>query len=540
MQIELHLYDSGFDVKYQPRHKGMADDLLDLIKVFSPQYLAKRKVCNMKGWDIPRRLIVQYWCCNKQETQANGDLHIDAVPYGLLSIVKRWISNSKIPAKMVNCLDKNKGLLKAINTKLKNKYDLRGYQIGAAEGLMEKPFGLCKAITGSGKTRIMRAVVTNINQPTVILMYSKSLVNQWYASFADIGIKPMRVYEGKVKAGDNNNIIIATFQSMCKPKMLKKSIYWVGYGDEDKSPFQALHPRLDPGLHEERSAKIAKLLPGFPECIKMIVVDEAHTAPSITYYSTLLCFNPIWCYGCTATPYRESGDTLMMYAMFSDRIVEVEFEDVEEFLTVPSLIQIEVTSYLGQQDIEEQQEFLMGSEFVHLLCSDIFRLRIIARVAEVAHREGKQFLIVCGYVWLVEAVDKLLRLRCIFSALVAGTYNSKEKDRERIKAGLADRSLPGVIATTTFDVGIDVPTLEVIIFAYPFGSKTRVIQRTGRVARSSADKPTSTVVDIVDTLFGRTKTLADKRAKILKEEFHMDVTGVIPQHQIEQLLPNML
>ena len=540
MQIDLYLNDNGFDLKYQPRDKGMESDLLDIITVFNPQYLAKRKVCNMKGWDIPRRLIVKFQCCDSNEQLDDGKRYVKGIPYGLLSLVKKFITQNKIPTKVINNLRANIEMMLAVNSRLTNAYDLRGYQVGAAESMLEKPFGLCKAITGSGKTRIMRAVVTAINRPTVILMYSKSLVNQWYAQFVEIGIEPMRVYEGKVKSGKNNNIIIATFQSMCKQGLVQKSIYWVGNKDENKSLTQPLHPRLTPGLHAVRSEKIKKLLPGFPECVKMVVVDEAHTAPSITYYSTILCFHPIWCYGCTATPYREAGDTLMMYAMFSDRIVEVEFDDVEEFLTVPSLIQIDVTKYLTQQDIAEQQEFLMGSDFVRLICSDILRLMVVARVADVAHQAGKQFLLVCGYVWLVEALDKMLRSRNIFSAIVAGNVNGKEKDRERVKAGLANRSLAGVIATTTFDVGIDVPTLEVIIFAYPFGSKTRVIQRTGRVARSADDKETSTVIDIVDSIFHRTKVLADKRAKILKDEFQMEVAAVIPQDQIEQLLPKML
>lgn len=540
MQIELYLNDNGFDMKYQPRDGGMKEDLLDLITVFNPQYLAKRRVCNMKGWDIPRGLIVKFQCCDSKEATDDGRLYVKGVPYGLLSIVKKFIKQCKIPTKVINNLDINAEMVKAVNTKLANKYDLRDYQVEAAEEMLAKPFGLCKAITGSGKTRIMRAVILAINRPTVILMYSKSLVNQWYAQFKEIGIEPMRVYEGKVKSGKNNNIIIATFQSMGKQGLVQKSIYWLGRKDEDRSLTQPLHPRLTPGLHKIREAKIQKLLPGFPECVKMVVVDEAHTAPSITYYSTILCFHPIWCYGCTATPYREAGDTLMMYAMFSDRIVDVEFESVEKFLTVPSLVQIDVSNYLAQQEIEEQQEYLMGADFVHLLCSDIFRLIVIARVTDVVHQSGKQFLIVCGYVWLVEAIDKLLRTRHIYSAIVAGTSNSTEKARERVKKALANRTLPGVIATTTFDVGIDVPTLEVIIFAYPFGSKTRVIQRTGRVARSSDDKDTSTVIDIVDSIFHRTKSLADKRAKILKEEFHMEVAEVIPQGSIEQLLPKML
>ena len=542
MQLDLYLKDNAFSVVYQVEDTGVADDFLELFTVMNPQYIARRKICNMKGWDMPRALICSFLLCSSCEHITVGgksSIAIADIPYGLLSVLKKFIKMHKINTKVHDQLVDNKVMLTAKDVTLANTFDLREYQIDGAAGMLHLPYGLCKAVTGSGKTRIMSAIAMNLDCPVIILMYSKSLVNQWHAQFQNMGIDPMRVYEGKVKAGKDNHIIIATFQSMCKKGMVKKSIYWRSDSDEGELTRVPLHPRLDPGLHEGRLAKIQKLLPGFPECIKAVMVDEAHSAPSITYYSALQCFNPIWRYGCTATPYREGGDTLMMYAMFSDRIVDIDFQEVKNYLTIPTLVQVEFNTYLMPKEIEQKQEYLMGADFVHLLCSDMFRLLMIVKLAELVASKDKQFLIVCGYQWLVDAVNDQLVARGIEAEVVAGQVNQKEKDREVVKARLAARETSGVISTTTFDVGVDVPTLEVVIFAYPFSSKTRIIQRVGRVARQAARKSAAWVIDIVDVNFERTVMSAKKRASVLKDEFEMK-SITIPQGKVGETLGKML
>lgn len=540
MQIDIYLKDSAFSIIYQGKDSGRCHDLVELFTVINPQYVARRKLCNMKGWEMPKALICSYVLCSDLKSitvEGKTTITIEDIPYGLLSILKKFIKRNKISTNVVPQLVTNTKLLTAKNIPLANKYDLRDYQIDAAERMLALPYGLCKAVTGSGKTRIMTAIAASLNVPTVILMYSKSLVNQWYDQFKSIGIEPMRVYEGKVKKGKNNNIIVGTFQSMCEKGMVKKGIYWRHHGGPITQV--PLNPRLNPGLHGGRLAKIKKLLPGFPECVKAVMVDEAHSAPSITYYSALQCFNPIWRYGCTATPYREGGDTLMMYAMFSDRIVDVDFQKVKNYLTIPTLVQVEFDTYLMPQDINEKEKYLMGADFVRLLCSDMFRLLMIVKVAELVSQYNRQFLIVCGYMWLVNAVNEQLIALGIHADVVAGETNIKEKDREAVKARLANRESPGVISTTTFDVGVDVPTLEVVIFAYPFNSKTRVIQRVGRVARKAAEKTSSLVIDIVDVNFDRTKQSAANRARILADEFEMKKV-TIPQGKVGEELRKML
>lgn len=533
-KITLHIYDNDFTLKYQNLNSIDARLLMKQLRMTSPEYLNRRKLADMKGWTISPRLIASFSICSNYKCYKDVDTEsvINGIPLGLLGIIIKWAKCSKIKVSVINCLVKNTEFLKSTNVPLEQVFDLRQYQIDAAKELLTKPMGLCKAITGAGKTRIMSAVAIAIGKPVVFLMYSKTLVPQWEAQFKKMGYSPTTVYEGKVRVGKDPWIIIGTFQSIGAQNYDPKKVWWIIRNNRQRTDVP-LHSRILFDLHPGRTQKIAESLPGYPDCIKTLIVDEAHTAPALTYYSTASAFGPIYKYGCTATPMRESGDTLLLHAIFSDRVVSVNYKEVAKHLVVPELIHINVRTYLGSGVIEKQLEEMYGNDYTKMLCSDIFRLTTVVSIAKHLMQRGIQVLIVCGYMWYVEEMSQLLDKKEFKYEIVAGKINQKVKERNLVKQKLANKEIDGVITTTTFDVGVDVPSLQAILWAYPFTSSIKTIQRAGRVARQSEGKSRSMVIDLVDINLPKAVAMARKRAKVLKESFKINVAQVLDETEID-------
>ena len=120
--------------------------------------------------------------------------------------------------------------------------------------------------------------------------------------------------------------------------------------------------------------------------------------------------------------------------------------------------------------------------------------------------------------------------------VIAGSTNLTVKDRQHVNKMLKNRELHGVLTTTTYDVGVDVPSIEAVVFAYPFSSSIKTIQRTGRAARQNPGKTRSFVIDINDSLLPRCKIMAEKRKNILVQEFELETAEPIEAYELEEKL----
>ena len=229
-----------------------------------------------------------------------------------------------------------------------------------------------------------------------------------------------------------------------------------------------------------------------------------------------------------------------MYAAFSDRMVTVPFEEVSKYLVIPKLINISVTSYLEQQKLTTMLGELFGNEYTKLLCSDIMRLNVLIQILKVLMEQGIQFVVVCGYMWYVKLIMQVLDQQKFKYHVVAGKINNKVKDREIVKKDLLDGKVSGVVTTTTYDVGVDVPSLQAMVFAYPFMSSIKTIQRAGRVARQAENKTRSLIIDMVDLPFEKTVNMAKLRAKLLKNEFGIELATTIPAYMVDEELTKYL
>jgi len=145
--------------------------------------------------------------------------------------------------------------------------ELRSLQSPVVKSCLSKDFGLLEAPTGSGKTAMGLYMIAERKQPTLIVVHTKELLNQWLdrieqflrIPLADIGV----IGSGRFKIG--KQITVSMIQTLVK--------------------------------------KVDQVTPH----VGYLLLDECHRAPTLQYVKAIKAFDCKYMTGLTATPWRRDG-----------------------------------------------------------------------------------------------------------------------------------------------------------------------------------------------------------------------------------------
>lgn len=148
--------------------------------------------------------------------------------------------------------------------------------------------GVIVAPPASGKTIIGLKIIANKQQPALIVVHHKQLMEQWMERLETfLGIPKHeigKIGQGKSKPG--KQITIATIQSLAKEAEKPDSL-------ELKNAFGT------------------------------ILIDECHHIPAETYRHVIQQFSSYYLYGLTATPFRKYNDGKLIFVHLGEIIAEI-------------------------------------------------------------------------------------------------------------------------------------------------------------------------------------------------------------------------
>lgn len=149
--------------------------------------------------------------------------------------------------------------------------NLYTYQEDALEITDKKDFGVIVAPPGSGKTIMGLELITRKQQPALIIVHRKQLLDQWVDRIQSfLGIPKKEI--GQIATAKNHcigkKITIAMIQSLVKLDDVKE----------------------------------------FANSFGTIIIDECHHIPAKTFREAIINFNAYYLYGLTATPIRKNND----------------------------------------------------------------------------------------------------------------------------------------------------------------------------------------------------------------------------------------
>jgi len=373
---------------------------------------------------------------------------------GLIPRVKEYCERNDIDLK-VNSDDWH---LKPSRKKLKLPgITFRPDQLESIYAVAEKQRGLIIAPTGSGKTILALGVASMFPKARIlVLCHSNSIIRQTFKkardeyNFTDISIF------GAGSKDISGRISFGTIQTMVNmdPK---------DYGAE----------------------------------FDIVIVDECHHIAPNGQYETVLSklLSPIRI-GFTATKPKEELRALVVEGLMGPIIGELTVQEGIDLdiLAVPTIKLVPVPFNKTIADKNRSYTAIYKAAIVEnrarnrLVIKNAYErvskdMSVLIMIKEIAHGDR-----------LMELGKSLYDMKLEFVRGAVGLV-----DREYIQNCLNDKSMKCVICSSVWREGIDIPSLDTVIYASGGMSDTMTLQVIGRGLRRTKTKDTVEIVDFLDT-----------------------------------------
>ena len=401
----------------------------------NPEYIARQRMGRYVG-GTPEQIE-----CLLERADGWAEL-----PRGAVVLLRRRMSAACITI----TFEDRRCLLPPLN--LRADIELRPYQTEAVRCMVRGVQGSVVMPCGGGKTATGTAAIAAIRQPSLVIVHTHDLVDQWRGSIQRIlGIKAGVVAGGVNEPGP---ITVATVQTLV---------------------------RLEPAAMADLAARFG-----------CVITDECHHAPASTFQTVLAQLPAHFRFGLTATPEREDGLTPLLDLTIGPRLFEVGYQDLVDggYLQAPEVRPVYSSftfDYAGPEDHHRCLDALVRDEP---------RNDLVADLAAGEVRTGHTVLVLSGRVAHCRRLGQLLRERGVAAEVLVGATG--KKDRRSILQRLRDGQVPAVVASTLADEGLDVPRLDRIVLAFPGRTRGRTAQRLGRIMRPHPGKDGAVLFDIVD------------------------------------------
>lgn len=350
---------------------------------------------------------------------------------------------------------------------------LKPFQTVAVKDMLLHDSGVLSSGTGSGKTVMALYLIAERKQPTLIIVHTKELLNQWIDRIEQfLGIPADEVGiigAGKFTLGDR--ITVGMVQTLCKRV------------DEVKGLFGH------------------------------VIVDECHRCPSKTFSDVVTSFDAKYLLGLSATAYRRDGLGRVIYLYLGDKRHEVK---KAELLDLGHLCQAQVIWHETAFDtcLDASTEY---SKVLSELTQDLSRNRQICNDVAGDDCQGIKLVLSDRRDHCTELHRILKEDHGIEATVLTGGLTAKE--REVVTEKINNSTVKVLICTgQLIGEGYDLPALETLFLATPIKFSGRLIQYVGRVLRPSPGKDRAVIHDYADINVGVLGHSARARATVYHNE----------------------
>lgn len=318
---------------------------------------------------------------------------------------------------------------------------LRTHQELAVAAASKKDMGVIVAPPGAGKTIIALKIIADKQQPALIIVHRKQLMDQWIEraeTFLEIPNHEIgRIGQGKSKIG--KKLTVATIQT------LAKELPRVGYGVLDS-------------------------------VFGTIIIDECHHIPAESYRNLIAKFNSYYLYGLTATPFRKYNDGKLIFIHLGEIISEVKSQDITE------AVHPKVVIRNTELDVPYNAKTDKFETLSKILVHDSVRNKLILKDIVNELNAG------CKAVILTERKEHIETLcQYLKQSFEIVTLSGEDTESSRIaKWKLLKQGDYQALITTGqyFGEGFDLNSASILFLVYPFSFEGKLIQYIGRIQRS--------------------------------------------------------
>lgn len=334
--------------------------------------------------------------------------------------------------------------------------ELRDDQLRLIDAFLERENALIRAAPGAGKSEVVIETIRRLQQPTLIIVWSKGLLDQWVNRIAARWGWP------KTDIG-----IVGNSKRRVRPLTI------------------AMQQTLDrPGVAEELADEF-----GF------VVVDEVQRASSRTLRESVRKFSARWRLGVSADERRKDKLDVLITDNFGAVVAEVKRGELiaRGDLCEVDIIMVstDVVSEILEATPTDDRSLVLQQRYGEIIGEIIDSDRRVEQIASIAIREierGESVLIFSDRVEYARRISRRIVERGHRCGLMIGGADNRQAFREsaeKIQAG----TLRCAVGTSAVYQGIDIPRLSVGIVATPTASNAQLIeQQVGRVRRKYPGK----------------------------------------------------
>ena len=373
---------------------------------------------------------------------------------------------------------------KAISVHFNGK--LRDNQKDAVMLLSAKNTGVLSATTAFGKTVAAIGLIAKLGINTLVLVHTKTLLNQW--------VRELEKF-----------LIIETMPEENVGRRRKKPSSPIG---TLSSTGNKLHGIIDVALMQsciaENEAK------SFVKDYGMVIVDECHHVSAVSFEQVLKAVNARHVYGLTATPTRQDGHQPIIFMQCgpirytADAKAQMQSQNFGRLL---------VPRYTPFQLVSDEPFSYARAE--KQLAEDEFRNLFIIKDVVEALKEGRSPIILTNRTAHVETLAKLLKPHCPNVITLVGSHKNKDKrlTMEQLQSISTSEKMVIVATGKYVGEGFDYARLDTLFLVSPVAGKNIVTQYAGRLHREFESKQDVQIYDYIDIRVPVYESMYRKRLK---------------------------
>ena len=365
----------------------------------------------------------------------------------------------------------NEGQL--INCEFKGALGLE--QQDAVDALLSQRNGILHATTAFGKTVAAIGLIAKRKVNTLILVHNKALLDQWkerLTTFLELDyIEVISLKRGRKK----------TFSP---------------FGSLD-STGNSLHGKVDIALMQSCLEDSDSGVKPFVRDYGMVIIDECHHAPAVTFERVLRFINARWVYGLTATPVRKDGLQGIIYMQCGQIRYTADAKQQIASQTFDRYLVPRFTTYRNHSED--------GLKYVPLcreLAEDEPRNNLIVADATKAIEEGRTPIVLTTLTEHVQRLTQMLSAKFSDTTIISlvGSEKAKEKREKmaQLQAVKPEEKLIVVATGKYVGEGFDYSRLDTLMLAMSVSWKGLIAQYAGRLHRDHADKENVKIYDYID------------------------------------------
>lgn len=350
----------------------------------------------------------------------------------------------------------------------------RDYQENISNICLNNRKGIVRACTGSGKSIILALTAAKINKPTIIYVIGLDLLKQFHDLFSKLFDEPI----GYIGDGICNieRINIASIWTIGRALNINKKDIYADEEEDSKEKF-----------NESQVSKILTVL----EQTKFHGIDECHVVTTNTVSAIYKKIDPEYIFGFSGTPFRDDNTDLLINGILGEQIVDLSASElisrnilaqpIIKFYSVPPM-SFPLAQYQTVYKSYIVDNIVRNTLIIHKT-KELLDKKYVPLVLFKQIKHGKIL-----FDMMQEAGIKCEML-----------YGNDSLDRRtEVKEMIESGKIQVILASTIFDLGVDLPILSALILCGGGKSSIKSLQRIGRVIRGYKNKKFAAIVEFYD------------------------------------------